>query len=222
MAIDLYGKPFNFRMMHGYTTHRTLTGTCFSIILLVIALAFIGERLSTLINYGDTKLTTWSKDNGLPVDFQFRPSEFGGKIAVALVSNNWLFDTSNYNDPDYATLSIQHTTWGPGTLYPDELEMRSCNLSDFSTSKDDEQDDSSALVELYGIDKANHIIEHVIPNFICIDSEDTYLQGNWDTIWGSAITMLLNRCAVEERETCKSEEEYQDWIRDKMLLIFNS
>ena len=72
----------------------------------MIAIAFIGERLSTLLNYKDMKLTTWSKDNALSTDFQFKPEDFGGKIAVGLVGNNWLKDTNNYNDADFATLKV--------------------------------------------------------------------------------------------------------------------
>ena len=100
--------------------------------------------------------------------------------------------------------------------------MRDCGVSDFSLSKDDETDQASALIELFGSEDAKHVIDNVLPNFLCFDVDETYLQGNVHTISGSAITMLLNRCTVDERETCKSEEEYYDWIKDKSIVVFNS
>ena len=40
LALDLYGKPFNFRMKNGYSTHRSILGSCMTLLLIVIALIY--------------------------------------------------------------------------------------------------------------------------------------------------------------------------------------
>ena len=54
--------------------------------------------------------------------------------------------------------------------------------------------------------------------FRCIDEKDRFISGNFNTVNASFITVGLFKC--KDREYCKSEEEINEFIRGKLLIIY--
>ena len=101
MAVDLYGRPFNFRMLHGYTTHRSIVGSLLSLLLFAITLVYFIDRLDTLISYGETRLSLYEKNDVLDHTFEFDAKEYDFKFAYGLFSNAYTFQTDSVEDADY-------------------------------------------------------------------------------------------------------------------------
>ena len=91
LAIDLFGRPFQFRMMHGYTSHRSIVGSFFSVILLVIALAFSASKLNTLLSRQEPKLKIWQKEHFLDNTYEFNMKDSGYSFAFGVMHNNAIF-----------------------------------------------------------------------------------------------------------------------------------
>ena len=51
LAVDIYGRPFQFNMMHDYETHRSVLGACFSIILFLLTTVYAVSQADILINH---------------------------------------------------------------------------------------------------------------------------------------------------------------------------
>ena len=71
LALDVYGKPFKFRMVHGYSSHRSVTGGLLSILLLIIMIAYSLSRVIVLINREDTNIRIWEYADYLDDTFVF-------------------------------------------------------------------------------------------------------------------------------------------------------
>ena len=99
-------------MLHGFTSHRSIFGSFFTVILISIALTFTASKLAILVNYKDLKLTIWQYDNYLDYSFEFSTKEFGYNVAFNLVSDRFHNDFDVYDDPDYGELVLQEIIWG--------------------------------------------------------------------------------------------------------------
>ena len=58
--------------------------------------------------------------------------------------------------------------------------------------------------------------------FRCINKEDMYVNGDFDSAQARLISMRLNRCVNTDTLTCKSEEEITQFFRDKLLLVIHN
>lgn len=50
-------------------------------------------------------------------------------------------------------------------------------------------------------------------------TEPVNLVGNWNTETAKVLEFYFEKCDSEKRETCKSEEEVQEWMKDKYLIL---
>ena len=103
LAFDLFGRPFNFRMLHGYSTHRSLSGSCLTIVLFLIAVAYSISKLEILINHKEPKLAIWQYENVLDVTTEFSMREHGYTFAFGLIN---MHSYENFNNPDYGAFNL--------------------------------------------------------------------------------------------------------------------
>jgi len=52
----------------------------------------------------------------------------------------------------------------------------------------------------------------------CLDTTFE-LRGNWNTSEAKLLVIDFEPCNPEERDTCKSEEEIRQWLRDKYIMV---
>ena len=58
--------------------------------------------------------------------------------------------------------------------------------------------------------------------FMCMNEEDRYLQGSFDTSRTRNIRVRLNRCRSEEQDYCKSDDEITDFVKGKYILLYKN
>ena len=122
----------------------------------------------------------------------------------------------DYN-PDYGTLKVKRFAWSRTSIDPvTEVPIKRCTLDDLSF---DDGDKEGALREFLGQDAD---IEAYLETLMCIDNEDFMLKGNYESIEGSTLLITLDRCQPEDRSTCKSDEEFDEWIKDRMMYLIQS
>ena len=54
--------------------------------------------------------------------------------------------------------------------------------------------------------------------FRCIEEKDRYISGNFNTVNASQIRVYLNKC--QDKDYCKTDEEINDFIRGKYLIVY--
>ena len=210
MAVDLYGRPFNFRMMNGYTTHRSIIGSLLSLLLFSITLVYFIDRLDTLTSYGEQRLSLWEKNDVLDHTFEFDAEQFDFKFAYGLFSNAYSAFTDSEEDDDYGHFWTYHLNYGNvGALDFNKFGVRSCEMEDLI--------DSTTTV-----DHGNLPLRKLVPNLKCFDRKDYVLAGSVESRAGSTINLTFLRCNPQRRSTCKSEEEFNKWILDKSIVIVHS
>ena len=131
LNLDRFGKPFSFRMAHGYTTHRSMTGGLASILLLTIMIAYSLSRLIVLVNHEDTKIAIWHYDEYLDDTFIFDHKEHNYNFAFGIFDNSFNSNRRNVLDEDYGSLKLGKWSWVPGHSSFDEISTRPCNNTDF-------------------------------------------------------------------------------------------
>ena len=150
---------------------------------------------------------------------RFDAEKYETKFAVALTSNTLFKDTTDYNDPDYATLSVftQEYTLGNKPLR-EEVTLKQCNESYLSFSKST----TNELGELFGDERVDEVNAKLLPNFQCIQDPDFSIYGGVTDLTKSDLKISLIRCNPEERSTCKSDAEFEEWIEGKSITIIHS
>ena len=94
-------------MLHGYDSHRSTLGSIFSILLLMITVAFAIGKFDILINHRNPQITIWEYEKVIDSSFHFNLNDFEYRFAFGIMSNQFTYgDTANYNDPDYGTLRL--------------------------------------------------------------------------------------------------------------------
>ena len=92
-------------MLHGYTSHRSIIGSFFTIVLILIAVSFSVMKFDTLINHRDPRVAVWEYEHYLNNEFKFNTKEYGYTFAFGMLSSNFMYDdNSSYNDADYGEL----------------------------------------------------------------------------------------------------------------------
>ena len=137
LALDVYGKPFSFRMQHGYTTHRSMLGACSSVLLIVITIMYATSRINILINHEQSKLAIWNYDNYLDDSFIFDTKEYGFNIAFGLVANDYLYSKESVTDEDYGSLQFKLFSWSPTHFSEETIPVRTCTAEDFGLGETD-------------------------------------------------------------------------------------
>ena len=76
------------------------------------------------------------------------------------------------------------------------------------------------------IEKNREVLKHLSKKFQCVDEEDLYLQGDYDSDVASLFNVQLKKCVnnTEDAEApiCKSEKEILEFFKDKFLIILNN
>ena len=164
-------------------------------------------------------MTTWNKELAHNSELRFDADEYDTKFAVALTSNTLFKDTTDYNDPDYATLSVftQEYTLGNKPLR-EEVTLTQCNEDYLSFSKSH----THTLGELFGHERVDEVKEKLLPNFQCIQDPDFSIHGGWTDLTKADLKIRLERCNPDERSTCKSDAEFEEWIEGKSISIIHS
>ena len=85
LTLDLYGRPFHFRMLNGYTTHRSILGTIFSLLLLSITAVYSVNKFDILINHKESKLEMWQYDDYFDYNFEFDIRKYGYNFAFGIM-----------------------------------------------------------------------------------------------------------------------------------------
>ena len=69
-------------------------------------------------------------------------------------------------------------------------------------------------------EKSKNIIKLFQKKFLCIDQNQSYLFGDYDSETARTIRVQLLKCKGEVY--CKTEEEIISYIHDKYLLLLNN
>ena len=55
----MYGKPFNFRMLNGYSTHRSILGALVTMFSVATILVYAATRIQVLARGKESKIDIW-------------------------------------------------------------------------------------------------------------------------------------------------------------------
>ena len=131
LSIDLFGKPFNFRVHESFIKHKTKTGFFFTILMILIMIGYSAHKWTVMTSYDDTSILDTVHHNHFDDNFEIKSETHNFKVAFAFV---------NYDDPtemaragiaeeDYGEIKAFTKTWGdpnnPGTHFT-ELASRPC------------------------------------------------------------------------------------------------
>ena len=82
-------------MQNGYSTHRSKTGACLSIALLLVTFSYAITRVDVLMNHKQSNTSIWNYDNYLNETFELSMKDSGFNFAFGLVSNDIYFEFGN-------------------------------------------------------------------------------------------------------------------------------
>ena len=60
------------------------------------------------------------------------------------------------------------------------------------------------------------------PKMHCFEKERVRLYGVYEGVKAQTLSLVLERCDPAVRDTCKSEEEFQQWIKTKFVITIEN
>mmetsp|Transcript_15910 Transcript_15910/g.20081 ORF Transcript_15910/g.20081 Transcript_15910/m.20081 type:complete len:100 (+) Transcript_15910:82-381(+) len=79
----MFGKPLQLSYPHGGTEQRSIIGSCLSLLVIFICLAFSLQNLLVMYERGATQFSYTEKKGNLPEDFSFSPDD-GFRVGALL------------------------------------------------------------------------------------------------------------------------------------------
>ena len=145
-------------------------------------------------------------------------SQNGLNIAVAFTAYD--NETEWSLDPTVGELVFNSFSWGPVEDSPgefftsrDRLPVHNCSRDELGLGNDRSK---SRFFEIH--ESAFNFIDAYANKFLCIEQEDTYIYGDYNTQKARQLNIQLIKC--RNRPDCKSEAEITEALRNKFLLIF--
>ena len=122
------------------------------------------------------------------------------------------------NDPDYAEIKARMKIWDGDGIRWEDLATRPCTREELGLEAT-ETLDLSKFYPPSGNSKRN--LEAFWDKLFCYDDEIS-ISGNYDSAKVSHLHISLVKCNKELRDSCKSEEEIQEWMKRLFLIHVNN
>ena len=180
-----------------------------------IVIGYSVQRLDIYIQQKDVEILQTVRDNYFTDNEAFTGEE-GFNIAIALTG----FDTVRESilNPEYANLSFETSQWdvlddGKIDWKVSPIASHMCSEEELGLTGDNSRimpvhETSTAYVNLYK------------EKFICLNQEDLKIYGTFSSKKAQVFRASLNRCSG--KDFCKSEEEINEFMKDKYLLVLTN
>ena len=122
------------------------------------------------------------------------------------------------NDPDYAEIKARLKLWDSDGIQWHDLDIRPCTKEELGLG-DPETLVNSKFYQPSGNSKRN--LEAFWDKLFCYD-EDISIYGDYDSARVSHLHISLVKCDSTLRDTCKSDEEIEDWMKRLFLIHVNN
>ena len=139
-------------------------------------------------------------------------------------------------DEDYATLvpTYRRFGWEGATAgAAPKLDYRRCNYTDFGLNPDWSRPADMPIKDEYTEEELDEneppfffpprssqevVFQTYAKKLKCLEDRPK-VQGDYDTERGSHLVIILERCNPKERSTCKSDEDFTEWIKGKYVIV---
>ena len=171
----------------------------------VIVFLYGYNKYDLLINRQDTSHQSIINANEFKATDSFSLKEIEANFAFSLWSNQFVptqFTTENIEDYIRFEVTLNHNTFADNKLNRNvsTLSLHPCNESD---------------VFYKPPENAKEFTPFAISTSYCLDNiGDIDIWGNFDSTNAQVIIMRVLRCSKEERDTCKSREEIDQFMDD--------
>jgi len=109
---------------------------------------------------------------------------------------------------------MYYEVWNETYNDVEEIPIRPCTLQDFGIDSNNETKQQFFKADIGKVEEFKRKI-----NILQCMTEPVNLVGNWNTETAKVLEFYFEKCDSEKRETCKSEEEVQEWMKDKYLIL---
>ena len=199
------------KLDQGQAALPSIMGTILSVISFCLVIGYTVQKFDILITRKDVDIALSVKDNYFGDDYTFKGSQ-GFNVAVALTG----FDEVRESilSPDYATIVFEYSEWDiteDGITFAEFLiESHPCSEKELGLTGNHTNfmpihESSTAYVNLY---------KHKL---LCLNQEDLEIQGTFSSKKAKILRATLKRCYGHDY--CKSEEEINEYLEDKYLII---
>jgi hypothetical protein len=137
--------------------------------------------------------------------------KFNSDIYFAFgVADFWHTETIQDPYEDFGSLFIQYEFWNETYNEYIPVETRPCTPEDFGAGENKTSDQI-----FYDIDpgKKDELLRKIAV-YKCM-KEPVNLIGNWNTAAARVLEVYFVKCDPTKRDTCKSDEELTEWMRNK-------
>ena len=185
---DLFGQKFRMKLDAGKDDLRSIIGSLCSLILISVLCMFAVLKFEVLINKKDVDIMSTINDNFFTPDDQVTSAN-GINISAALTKYD--DETEDILDPTYGEIVFMRYFWG--TQEDGEYKSGREKLSSQHKCTSDELGlGDTDKAKFYPMDKKNRgFIEKYQKKFHCIDPEDLYVYGDWNSDKSSFINVQL-------------------------------
>ena len=161
----------------GHSIMTTSVGSIFSIILFIIVGLYAFQKTNIMIGKTDDYVMTSTQDSFFDLEYRFG-FEQGFNIAVAFTDFNG--KTENILTPDIGRIVYRQYTWGSDAdnqfLTQDYLPTHVCTNEELGIDRENE----NSFFPFKDIN--DHLITKAHrEQFVCIDKEQLYIKGNFDS-----------------------------------------
>ena len=193
----------------------SIFGTLMSFIFMGIVIGYSAQRLDILLNRKDVDILQTVRDNYFSDNEAFTGEE-GFNIAIALTGFDSVRDS--VLDPEYANLIFETSQWD--VLEDGEINWQITSVASHTCSEEElgltgdysrimpAHETSTAYVNLYK------------KKFVCLNKEDLKIYGTFNSKKAQLLRASLIRCSG--KDFCKSEEEINEYMKDKYLLVLTN
>ena len=114
--------------------------------------------------------------------------------------------------PEIGRLQFIRNQWSSTDFSYVEIESHTCTPKELGL---EESNDGKYMKPT----KASYnFVKLYQKKFLCINEEDRFVRGNFQSEAASLIQVRLNRCSGEDY--CKSKEEIDEFVRGKYILLY--
>ena len=211
----MFGQQFRMKLDKNTNQIQSHMGSYLSILATLIILAYAYRKADVLIARKDVDILSTINDQAFTQHDIFS-YENGLNIAVAFTAYDG--DPVTLLDPTIGQVVFNHFYWGPqddGTFGSERIPIKShtCSRVELGLDQDEE---GSRFLPIYETSKQE--VEFYHRKFQCVDKEDLFLHGDYNSLTANQFNVQLQRC--HDRSDCKSEAEIDAYLRNKYLIFF--
>ena len=191
-----------------------MMGSLCSVLLFAIVTLYAYQKVEILIQKKSVDIITTLKEFALTSDDIFSYQN-GFNIAVAFTRYDG--ETEWILDPTYGELAFINYSWGveaDGSFFT-KTERRKEHICSREELGLTENKDAAKFMPT--IESQRTFVDTYQKKFICLNEEDLFLYGDYDSANASQFEIQLIKCT--NRDDCKSEEEIREYFRQKFILL---